>query len=111
MASTAARPPLRATVADLADNAGTVKKKMLVIQNTNMFTFKHPNHYKRIRKANRSQAISKEPSTEAPSVRPGSGHKRQAASDKLKGRDCPDDKTQDVPAASNKPEDLPPKSQ
>ena len=76
-----------------------------------MFTFKHPNYYKRIREANRSQAISKEPSTGAPSVRPGSGHKRQAASDKPKGRDCPDDKTQDVPAASNKPEDLPPKSQ
>jgi len=55
---------------------------MLVIQNINMFTFKHPKYYKELRARNKSdQAISKDASTEATSVRPDPGPKQQAASD------------------------------
>ena len=44
--------------------------------------FRHPNYYKELRKRNKlDQAISDEASTEATSVRPGPGLKRQAASD------------------------------
>ena len=48
--------------------------------------FKHPSYYKRIRAANKDQAISKESSTEenqrAPDPDPqASSHKRQAPSD------------------------------
>ena len=47
---------------------------MLVIQNINMFTFKHPKYYKELRARNKSdQAISKDASTEATSVRPDPG--------------------------------------
>jgi len=44
--------------------------------------FRHPKYYKELRKLrNKSdQAISDEASTEATSVRPDPGHKRQAAS-------------------------------
>ena len=49
-----------------------------------MHTFKHPKYYKELRKRNKSdQAISDEASTEATSVRPGPGLKRQASSTKL----------------------------
>jgi len=44
--------------------------------------FRHPKYYKELRKRNKlDQAISDEASTEATSVRPGPGLKRQAASD------------------------------
>ena len=56
---------------------------MLVIQNINMFTFKHPKYYKELRARNKSdQAISKDASTEATSVRPDPGPKLQATSTK-----------------------------
>ena len=56
---------------------------MLVIQNINMFTFKHPKYYKELRARNKSdQAISKDASTEATSVRPGPGQRPQASSSK-----------------------------
>ena len=49
-----------------------------------MHVFKHPKYYKELRKRNKSdQAISDEASTEATSVRPGPGLKRQASSTKL----------------------------
>ena len=58
--------------------------------------WRHPKYYKELRKRNKEearaqlkvpssnldQAISDEVSTEATSVRPGPGHKRQASSDK-----------------------------
>ena len=46
--------------------------------------FKHPNYYKELRKLRNKtdQAISDHASTEVPSVRPGPGHKPQAASSK-----------------------------
>ena len=58
--------------------------------------FRHPKYYKELRKRNKEEAraqlkvpssnldqvISAEASTEAPSVHPGPGPKRQAASDK-----------------------------
>ena len=51
---------------------------MLVIQNINMFTFKHPKYYKELRARNKSdQAISKDASTEATSVRPDPGLKQR----------------------------------
>ena len=44
--------------------------------------FQHPKYYKELRKRNKlDQAISDEASTEATSVRPGPGPKRQASSD------------------------------
>ena len=48
------------------------------------FTFKHPKYYTELRKLrNKSdQAISYDDSTESQGVRPGSGHKPQAASTK-----------------------------
>ena len=47
--------------------------------------FKHPKYYKELRKRNKSdQAISDEASTEATSVRPGPGLKRQATSPELR---------------------------
>ena len=56
---------------------------MLVIQNINMFTFKHPKYYKELRARNKSdQAISEDASTEATSVRPDPGLKQQATSSK-----------------------------
>ena len=49
------------------------------------FIFKHPRYYKELRKRNKSdQAISDEASTEATSVRPGPGLKRQATSPELR---------------------------
>ena len=48
-----------------------------------MHVFKHPKYYEELRKRNKSdQAISDEASTEATSVRPGPGLKRQATSSK-----------------------------
>ena len=61
-------------------------------------TFQHPNYYKELRKRNKAaripptssgqaasdQAISDEASTEATSVRPGPGLKRQATSPELR---------------------------
>ena len=48
-----------------------------------MHVFKHPKYYKELRERNKSdQAISDEASTEATSVRPGPGLKRQAPSTK-----------------------------
>ena len=46
--------------------------------------FRHPKYYKELRKLRNKldQAISDEASTEATSVRPGPGPKRQASSDK-----------------------------
>ena len=61
--------------------------------------FHHPNYYKELRKRNKSdQAISDEASTEATSVRPGPGLKRQATSRKPQ---APSDKHQ---APSDKPQ-------
>ena len=49
----------------------------------NIEMFRHPSYYKKLRERNKSdQAISDEVSTEATSVRPGPGHKRQASSSK-----------------------------
>ena len=63
------------------------------------FIFKHPRYYKELRKRNKSdQAISDEASTEATSVRPGPGLKRQATSRKPQ---APSDKPQ---APSDKPQ-------
>ena len=54
--------------------------------------FRHPKYYKELRKRNKSdQAISDEASTEATSVRPGPGLKRQATSRKPQ---APSDKHQ-----------------
>ena len=48
-----------------------------------MHVFRHPKYYKELRERNKSdQAISDEASTEATSVRPDPGHKRQASSGK-----------------------------
>jgi hypothetical protein len=53
------------------------------MENINMFTFKHPKYYKELRARNKSdQAISKDASTEATSVRPDPGPKLQATSTK-----------------------------
>ena len=61
--------------------------------------FRHPKYYKELRKRNKSdQAISDEASTEATSVRPGPGLKRQATSRKPQ---APSDKLQ---APSDKPQ-------
>jgi len=50
-----------------------------------MFEFKHPKYYKELRKLRNklAQVISDEASTEATSVHPGPGLKRQATSTKL----------------------------
>ena len=75
MASTAARPPGRAINAKIVDLAGTVTKKMLVIQNIKMtFTFKHPKYYKELR-------ASRPASDQDPEA---SSSKRQASSSKEK---------------------------
>ena len=85
-----------------------------------MHVFRHPKYYKELRERNKSdQAISNPRATAGDgSVRPDPGlkpqapsDKQQASSNKPKGRDCPDDKNQDLQAASNKPQDLPLKSQ
>ena len=68
---------------------------MLVIQNINMFTFKHPKYYKELRARNKSdQAISKDASTEATSVRPDPGLKRQAEASSRKRLESPSNKQQ-----------------
>ena len=56
-----------------------------------MFEFKHPKYYKELRKLrnNLDQAISDEASTEATSVRPGPGLKRQASSSKQQASSKP----------------------
>ena len=73
MVSTAARPPGRAINAKIVDLAGTVMKKMLVIQNIKMtFTFKHPKYYKELRASRAASDQDQE----------GSSGKRQASSSK-----------------------------
>ena len=64
--------------------------------------FRHPSYYKKLRQLrNKSdQAISDEASTEATSVRPGPGHKRQASSSK---RQASSSKRLEPQAASVKP--------
>ena len=48
-----------------------------------MHVFKHPKYYKELRERNKlDQAISPEAATAAVGVRPGPGHKPQAASTK-----------------------------
>jgi len=68
-----------------------------------MHEFKHPNYYKELRKRNKmDQAISQANSTRGLSgVRPGPGHKQQAASDK----------PQAPSESSNKPQASSPKQQ
>jgi len=58
--------------------------------------FRHPKYYKELRKLRNKldQAISDEASTEATSVRPGPGPKRQASSNKLKEPQATSDKHQ-----------------
>ena len=68
---------------------------MLVIQNINMFTFKHPKYYKELRARNKSdQAISKEPATAGNQRSPGPGLKPQAASDKQQAPEASSSKQQ-----------------
>ena len=67
--------------AGTADNAGTLKLKMLVMENIDMF--RHPKYYKELRKLrNKSdQAISfGTASTDDAGVRPGPGQQQQASS-------------------------------
>ena len=63
--------------------------------------WKHPKYYKELRKLRNKldQAISDEASTEATSVRPGPGPKRQASSVKPQAPEASSDKHQ---APSNK---------
>ena len=57
--------------------------------------FRHPKYYKELRKRNKlDQAISNEASTEATSVRPGPGPKRQASSVKPQAPEASSDKHQ-----------------
>ena len=65
-----------------AEAAGINRFKILVIINIDMWH--HPKYYKELRKLRNKldQAISKDASTEATSVRPGPGLKRQASSGK-----------------------------
>ena len=66
-----------------------------------MFTFKHPKYYKELRARNKSdQAISKDASTEATSVRPDPGLKPQASSSKQQAPEASSSKQQ---ASSTKP--------
>jgi len=75
MASTIAQLLRRAINVKIVDLAGTVMKKMLVIQNIKMtFTFKHPKYYKELR-------ASRAASDQDPE---GSSSKRQASSSKEK---------------------------
>ena len=62
----------------------------------NIDMFRHPKYYKELRKLRNKldQAISDEASTEATSVRPGPGPKRQASSNKLKEPQATSDKHQ-----------------
>ena len=46
------------------------------------FVFKHPSYYKRIRDANKDQAISNSSATAPGQRAPGPGHKHQAAGSK-----------------------------
>jgi len=67
---------------ETAGHAGTLQSKLLNTVNTKMF--RHPKYYKELRSIRNKldQAISDEASTEATSVRPGPGPKRQATSSK-----------------------------
>ena len=58
--------------------------------------FRHPKYYKELRKLRNKldQAISDEASTEATSVRPGPGPKRQASSVKPQAPEASSDKHQ-----------------
>ena len=68
--------------AETAGHAGTPQLKQFHMGNIDMW--RHPKYYKELRKLRNKldQAISKDASTEATSVRPGPGLKQQAASDK-----------------------------
>ena len=67
--------------------------------------FKHPKYYKELRKRNKSdQVISKQQATASSERAPGQGLKQQAASDKPKETNSPDDKIQDHQASSNTPQ-------
>ena len=61
----------------------------------NIKMWRHPKYYKELRKRNKlDQAISDEASTEATSVRPGPGPKRQASSVKPQAPEASSDKHQ-----------------
>ncbi len=80
MASTIARLLRRAINAKIVDLAGTVTKKMLVIQNIKMtFTWKHPKHYKRIP---REKAISPEESTDSEGRTPKASSSKKELNEK-----------------------------
>ena len=70
------------TNAKTVEAVGINRFKILVIGNIDMW--RHPKYYKELRKLRNKldQAISDEASTEATSVRPGPGLKRQASSSK-----------------------------
>jgi len=71
------------------------------MENTNMFTFKHPKYYKELRERNKSdQAISKEPATAGNQRSPDPGHKQQASSGKPQASS---NKQPDQQASSTKP--------
>lgn len=60
-----------------------------------MFTFKHPKYYKELHARNKSdQAISEDASTEATSVRPDPGLKRQAEASSRKRLEATSSKRQ-----------------
>ena len=64
-----------------ADNAGTLKLKMLVMENIDMF--RHPKYYKELRKRNKSDQVISESSRDGESERaPGPGQQHQASSSK-----------------------------
>ena len=80
MAGTAVQLPPRAINAKIVDLAGTVTKKMLVIQNIKMtFTWKHPKHYKRIP---REKAISPEESTDSEGRTPKASSSKKELNEK-----------------------------
>ena len=63
------------------------------------FVFKHPSYYKKIRDANKDQAISNSSATAPAQRAPGPGPKLQAASDKPQASSV---KLPDPQAASDK---------
>ena len=80
--------------AKIAGCAGILRLKPSDIINIEMF--RHPKYYKELRKLRNKldQAISDEASTEATSVRPGPGPKRQASSVKPQAPEASSDKHQ-----------------
>ena len=75
---------LRAASVEIVEFVGIKILKVLYMENTNMFTFKHPKYYKELRARNKSdQAISScSGSTESAQRSPGPGPKLQATSTK-----------------------------